>query len=109
VTQIVNGIMKDSINECYQITLDNCFFDLDSVRKVAYEYSGLYFVNVVLDSNDKIKVSLTPKDVTKDDEFFIKNFPNQVIDYQIKKKIDEETSKIKEIIVNYAYSSIKKN
>lgn len=107
--EVANDITKDSANGCYQIILDGAFFDLESVRKTVYEYSGSYFTDINLIDNNQIKVSLTPKNETADNDFFIKNFSNHVVDYQIREKIDKETSKIKEIIVDYAYSSVKKN
>jgi His-Xaa-Ser system protein HxsD len=56
-----------------------------------------------------VAVTFIKKNSSNANDEMIYNFSNRVIDYQIRKNLDKESGKIRDIIVEYAYSPLKKN
>lgn len=55
-----------------------------------------------------VSIIFTLKDCNNYDLNLIKNFSNRVIDYQIRKDLEKEFGHIRDTIVDYAYSPLKK-
>lgn len=109
MTEIAKGIFKNTDdNGKYYVILSKEFFEREPIQKALYEYTDVYFVNMQPSEEGFISITFTPKNDGFVDEALIKNFSNRVIDYQIRKDIDEESSHLKDIITEYAYSTVKK-
>lgn len=107
--EIAKGVFKNTDESGkYHVILSKEFFEREPIQKALYEYTDLYFVNMQPAEEGFVGITFTPKKDGFSDESLIKNFSNRVIDYQIRKDIDEESSHLKNIITEYAYSTVKK-
>lgn len=109
MVEIAKGVFKDTEAENkYFVKLSKEFFEREPIQKALYEYTDLYFVNMQPAEEGFVGITFIPKVDGFIDESLIKNFSNRVIDYQIRKDIDKESSHLKDIITECAYSTVKK-
>jgi len=87
-------------------------FEKEPILEAIYEYANLYYINMQPYENKFVKVVFEAKqkaDLLNDqNDKFIKNFINKVIDYQLKKDLEKKYGHIRDIIIEYAYSPVKK-
>lgn len=109
MTEIIKGVFKNTDeNGKYYIIVSTELFEREPIQQALYEYSDLYFINMQPAEDGFVGITFTPKEDGFVDETLIKNFSNRLIDYQIRKDIDKETSHLKDIITEYAYATVKK-
>jgi His-Xaa-Ser system protein HxsD len=87
--------------------VDSALFSKEAIQEALYEYSGLYYVKLEAVDN-YFYAYFEPKNDNYDNKE-ISNFNNKVIDYQIRQDIAKKSNHIRDIITEYAYSSVKKN
>jgi len=107
--EIDKGVFKSTDEDGkYYVILSKKFFERESIQNALYEYMNLYFVNMQPAEEGFVRITFTPKKDGFVNESLIRNFSNRVIDYQIRRDLDKETWRIREIITEYAYSTVKK-
>jgi len=107
--EIKPGIYKvyDKDNKIL-IQISKEYFEKEAIMEAIYEYNR-YQVFMKPLNKDYVGVFFTSKnhnDSINIDE--LNHFFELLIHYQIKRDLDRENSEIKKIIIEYAYSSIKK-
>jgi His-Xaa-Ser system protein HxsD len=95
------------MNSVYCVNLDKELFGKEAIQEALYEYIDSYFVDMEA-VNSGFKITFSSKN-SNDDKDLIAGFKNRVIDHQIRKNIEKESSYIQNVITEYAYSSVKKN
>jgi His-Xaa-Ser system protein HxsD len=112
MTEIRKGIYKlEENDDSLFVKLDKEYFEKEPIMATLHEYSNLYFTRMdTTEDNKSVLISFTLKDKEKQkiDLELISNFSNRVIDHQIRKDLDRESGYIRDIITEYAYSSVKK-
>ena len=108
--EIRKGIFKaDDSDSTLIVKLSKEFFEKEPIMEAIHEYSKDFTVTMEPTAEGYVAVSFTKKDNSSVNEEMIYNFSNRVIDYQIRKDLEKESGKIRDIIVEYAYSPVKKN
>lgn len=108
MVEIRKGIYKDesSGEDKFIVNLEKVFFEKESIMSAIYDYSSSFFTSMN-SFDDKVSVFFTPKNEIYDLDL-IENFSNKVVEYQIKRDLEKEYSHIRDTIVEYAYSPLKK-
>ena len=110
MTEIRKGIFRiKEDSDDLMIKLSKEFFEKEPIMEAIHEYSNNFNVKMNPLEDGFIGVYFSLKKDKNFDTDLIDNFSNRVIDYQIRKDLNRESGHIKEIIVEYAYSTIKKN
>lgn len=110
--EIRKGIFQNTIENVslYTLNLSKEYFEKEPIMQAIHEYSNEFFVSMK-PLDDKF-VSITFKEKNKNDDTsnldLIENFSNRVIDYQIRNDLEKKYGHIRDTIVNYAYSPVKK-
>ena len=107
--EIRQGIYKISENDTTLIVkLSKEFFEKEPIMEAIHEYSNSFNVNMQPLTDGFVGVSFSPKKNIEFDNNLVYEFSNKVIDYQIRRDLNKENGRIRDIIVEYAYSPIKK-
>lgn len=110
MVEIKKGIFQDSLDEEKLIVkLSKKFFQKESIMEAIHEYSGQFFTEMKPLEDDFVGVSFFKKDDKPFDKGLIYNFSNRVIDYQIRRNLEKDYGSIRDVIIDYAYSPLKKN
>jgi His-Xaa-Ser system protein HxsD len=110
VQEIRKGIFKtDDSSDALIVKLSKEFFEKEPIMEAIHEYSKNFSVTMEPVPEGFVAVTFIKKDGSDTNEEIVYDFSNRVIDYQIRKNLDKESGKIRDIIVEYAYSPIKKN
>ena len=105
--EIKPGVFKDH-NEKLSIKLSKEFFEKETILKAIHEYTKWFYINMKPIENNFVLISFGKKENISYNAEIIYDFSNKVIDYQIQRDLDKESGYIRDVITDYAYSSIKK-
>jgi len=108
VQEIRKGIFKTD-DDVLIVKLSKEFFEKEPIMEAIHEYSNDFSITMEPTSEGFVAVTFIKKNTSNTDDEMVYNFSNRVIDYQIRKNLDKESGKIRDIIVEYAYSPLKKN
>jgi len=108
--EIEKGIYQSDIGDTrkFIVNLKKEFFEKEPIMKAIHEYSNEFFTSMDSVQEGLVSIIFTPKDSNNYDLNLIKNFSNRVIDYQIRNDLEKEYGHIRDTIVDYAYSPVKK-
>jgi His-Xaa-Ser system radical SAM maturase HxsB/His-Xaa-Ser system protein HxsD len=95
-------------NKNLSIKLSKEFFEKESILKTIHEYSKWFTINMKPIKDNMVLISFNEKKDIPYNSDLIDEFSNKVVDYQIQRDLDKESGQIRDIIVDYAYSAIKK-
>jgi His-Xaa-Ser system protein HxsD len=110
VQEIRKGIFRaDNSDDTLTVKLSKEFFEKEPIMEAIHEYSKDFSVTMEPAPEGFVAVTFIKKNGSNANDEMIYNFSNRVIDYQIRKNLDKESGKIRDIIVGYAYSPLKKN
>lgn len=86
------------------VTFDVKAYSIEEIQKAAYRGSRYFTVDLICE--DKIRCVLTPNIGISDQEFAmaIETFKKDVLDYQLRTKIQTETAPIRNLILGLAFS-----
>ncbi len=107
--EIKKGVFKVEENDDVLIVkLSKEFFEKESIMQAIYDYSHNFFIEMKPFDEHSVAVSFTKKDEIFDKDL-IYSFSNKVVDYQLKRFLEKDYGRIRDVIVDYAYSPVKKN
>ena len=107
--EVKKGIFQDSLDEeRLVVKLSKKFFQKEPIMEAIHEYSGQFFTEMKPLENGFVGVSFSKKNNIPFDKELIYNFSNRVIDYQLRKDLERDYGSIRDAIVDYAYSPLKK-
>lgn len=90
------------------VIFDSKVYSLDIIKKAAYRFSDSYSFDFEIDKNNiicKIKEIGQEPELSFDE--FVDIFKNHVLDYDLRKKIFDETSDIRNLILSHTFSKTK--
>ena len=109
--EISRGLyQEDTESNNFIVTLNKEYYEKEPVMQAIHEYSNDFTIVMEPKSEKEISVFFTQKEDSQSENHLnlIKNFSNKVIDFQIRRDLEKEYGHIRDIIVNYAYSPVKK-
>jgi len=107
--EIKKGIFQDSeIENKLAIELSKEFFEPEPILEAIHEYTNKFFVDMQPKTENSVSVIFTQKDEQPFDKELVYNFANRVVDYQVRRNLEQEYKSIQNTIVEYAYSPVKK-
>lgn len=89
-----------------KITFDNNFYDILAIQKAAYRLSHVFTIDIsILD--DKINCLLQPNIKTSEAGFNqgVEEFKKDVLDQQLRLKLNAETEPVRNLILGIAFSN----
>ena len=89
-----------------EIILDSNIFSLDSVLKSSYKLSAVLNFSSIEKRDNNIYILVSSKNDNLGMKDLIEEFKREVIDQEVRQKINKETKELKEQIVKRAFSSI---
>jgi His-Xaa-Ser system radical SAM maturase HxsB/His-Xaa-Ser system protein HxsD len=107
--EVKKGIYKEVGNsDSISIVLHKEYFEKEPIMEAIHEYTNHYIVNMQPRDEFSVGITFSKKANHTFDENLVMNFSNRVVDYQIRRDLENKYGKIRDIIVEYAYSPIKK-
>ncbi|RYA23631.1 His-Xaa-Ser system protein HxsD [Malaciobacter halophilus] len=110
--EIRKGIFQNKIenSNLYTLNLAKEYFEKEPIMQAIHEYSDKFFVTMKPLNEKFVSVTFNIKDRKENttDIDLIENFSNRVIDYQIRNDLEKNYGHIRDTIVEYAYSPVKK-
>lgn len=110
--EVRKGIFQNKIEDSnlYTLNLAKEYFEKEPIMQAIHEYSDKFFVTMKPLDSKFVSVTFTVKDREENtiDIDLIENFSNRVIDYQIRNDLEKKYGHIRDVIVDYAYSPVKK-
>lgn len=107
--EVKKGIYReDTDGAVLTVKLSKEFFEKEPIMQAIHEYTNDYTVSMHPLPENFVGVSFSKKDNIEFNEELVNLFSNRVIDYQIRRDILKDSGHIRDIIVEYAYSPIKK-
>lgn len=108
--EVKKGIYReDTDGAVLTVKLSKEFFEKEPIMQAIHEYTNDYTVSMHPLPENFVGVSFSKKDNIEFNEELVNLFSNRVIDYQIRRDILKDSGHIRDIIVEYAYSPIKKS
>lgn len=103
-------VEKNSASGTYSIKLPKEFYEKESIMQALHEYSNKFRSTMEPIEERHVLVLLIPKEEQENENLDLtaKDFINVVMDFQIKRDLEREYSHIRDRIVDYAYSAVKK-
>ncbi len=98
-------------NDGYLVCLHRSFYSQTAIFAAAYKFTGKNIVKIFPMDERSIGVLFKPKngrtltEVENDAQIFV----NEVLDQQIRLNLEREFGHIRDVIVEYAFSPVKKN
>ena len=108
MTEVRKGIfrVKDE-SDSLVVRLSKEFFEKEAIMSAIHEYTDEYDTSMYPLDDGYVGVSFKAKEkVNSSDRVYA--FTNRVVDHQIRRDLDRESGHIRDMIVDYAYSPIKK-
>jgi His-Xaa-Ser system protein HxsD len=96
--------------EGYLVNLDKSFFSKRAVLSAAYKFTGRNIIEIFPLEEGAVGILFKPKngnfleDVEKDAVLFL----NEVLDQQVRVNLEQDFGHVREIIVEHAFSPVKK-
>jgi len=82
-------------------------YRLAAVKKAAYKYTGSFSISIEVDNSSATVVRLVPKSNTSRQwPSLIEEFPNEVLDQDLRETIAGETSGVRDLILAQAFSEV---
>ncbi len=91
------------------VVVDLGLYSRDAIRKVAYKFSGDWYVELASVSDQTINVHFTPKGQGKDRDLVRKEFFNELLDQTLRERIASETLAVRNLIMAHALSKLDLN
>lgn len=92
--------------QAHELRLSSDVFRLDSIKKVAYRFSGRCSFDFQIDGTTVICKFLFARPQTEDNlAVFELNFRNELLDQDLRERIAEETAPLRNAILAYAFSN----
>ncbi|KQC08079.1 MAG: hypothetical protein APR62_05460 [Smithella sp. SDB] len=90
------------------IIINTSLYDIEAINSACYAFTSNYhiLVNRVNDTTVKVIFELKNKSSRRNISEDIKDFLNSVIDYQVRLRLEQTNSKIRDLIVKHAFSPI---
>jgi len=104
----MNEIVNITIDGKFYITLDNEIYEKEAVMAAAYKMTDLFTILITPIANKKMDLIFEPlSGQTQEDlEIIAKDFCNEVLDQQIRLDLEKRFGKIRELIVEHAFSPL---
>ncbi len=91
-----------------KVILSKEFFEREPVFAAATKFTDQYYVGIQPHGDDSFEVSIRPKDDETGDSSAIKIFCNELIEQQVRHDLQNRFGKLREIIVEQAFSPLEK-
>ncbi len=90
------------------ISIDTSIFSKQAIMNTSYWYTDRIFISFQDESDKKINIKFQKRNNKIDLDMIINEFKNDLIDHELRVKLNKEFKLIREEIVNRAFSSVKK-
>jgi His-Xaa-Ser system protein HxsD len=87
------------------LSVDGTIYDRATVLRAAYWYTEHCYIFITRDGPGTLGVHLRPKEGREALQRVAGEFTNTLLDYELRRRIDLETSKIRELLVAKAVSA----
>jgi His-Xaa-Ser system protein HxsD len=88
------------------VEVDTNFFCEEAILKAAYQFTRLCHVKLATVGEGAAQVVISPKDPQTDLDRLVPEFLNELIDQQLRVKVQRETADIQRLIVAEAFAPI---
>ncbi len=88
------------------LVASTAFFSRDCLLMVSDNYSKEYYISIDAHEEEQVRVTLMKKDGEKFDERVLREFINELIDFQTRLMLQKEFGEIRKKIVEYAFSPV---
>ncbi len=85
---------------------DLTIYRLEAVKKAAYKYSGLFDIQLEMASQNRVCITFHQKDHVSSKSPELSDFPNEVLDQELRETISQETEGIRNLLLAQAFSSL---
>ncbi len=85
-------------------TFDLAAYNLTSIKKAAYKFSGDYLIDIKTSGN--IATVIARKSQTEKPRWDIESLPNEVLDQELREIVLQETQVMRDVILAQAFSNL---
>jgi len=93
------------------LTLSCSVYDKEAIQAASYAFTGNYHVLLTSGDNNSVTVifELKNKDSNNNIVEDITEFANAIVDHQLRRQLEQENGKIRDLIVAHAFATIDLN
>lgn len=91
-----------------KVILSKEFFEREPIFAAAAKFTDQYYVGIQPADEYSVEVSIQPKKADDADDNIVKVFCNELIEQQLRQDLQNRFGKLREIIVEQAFSPIEK-
>jgi His-Xaa-Ser system protein HxsD len=108
VMETISGLISVIDTNHANIIIDSSIYDMEAINAACYAFTNNYHILVTPKDSTSVTVIFELKDkisqrnISED----IKDFINTVIDHQVRLQLDRANGKIRDMIVQHAFSPI---
>lgn len=85
---------------------DPALYRLSAIKKAAYKFGDCFLLHLSTLENGHIRVTLAAKEQANGPQFQVSDFPNEVLDQELREIVAEETQPIRDILLAQAFSAV---
>ena len=106
--ETISGLLSVVDAAQANVIIDSSLYEPEAINAATYPFTDKYHITAVRKSDASIVVifELKNKDSGRDVSYDIKEFINAVIDHQVRLQLDRANGKIRDLIVNHAFSPL---
>lgn len=103
----ISDLICELNSECGNITINTRIYNIEAIHSATYQFTDYYHIlTTPADVDSSVIVIFEAKDVKRDIGEDIKDFINALIDYQVRYQLDKNNGKIRNLIVEHAFSPL---
>ena len=91
---------------CVVLEVDTSFFCNEAILKTAYQFTGRYHFEVETAGEGAARVIISPKEAQADVELLVPEFLNELVDQELRVRVQRETAEIHRLIVSEAFAPL---
>jgi len=91
---------------CVILEVDTSFFCKDAILKTSYQFTEQCYFKVETVGEGAARVAISPKEPGTDVERIVPEFLNQLIDQELRVRVQQETAEIHRLIVSEAFAPL---
>jgi len=89
-----------------ELELDTNFFCKEAILKTAYQFTEQCHFKVETAGAGAVRVVMSPKDLGTDIDRLVPDFLNELIDQELRVRVQRETAEIHRLIVSEAFAPL---
>jgi len=90
------------------LKIDTSIYSKDAIMETSYKFTNEYYIKIDF-KNSICLIRITPKNCINDNINIKREFNNELVDQQIRYRLRNETTEIRNIIIKKAFSSFEDN